>query len=107
MSSEQLYFVFFAKDDGLVVRQFLTLEAAMEGCDELSDRYVTCIVPVSVDEQFCWNGKVKAEYSVKALRDDLMVAHALDAAGVELDTQSQNTEGRVSLGRNRRRNGGA
>jgi hypothetical protein len=98
--NEQLWFLFFSRNNGLVVQQFLTAEAASEASAALGmDGYVTSIVPVSVEERFLWNGAVSAEYSVKALRDDLIAAHALDAAGVKLDTESTNEKGVRSLRR--------
>lgn len=84
---EQLFLVFFAEDNGLVLRQFLTLKAAKEECAELSEAgFVTCITPVSVEQTFWWNGKKKSEYQVGEIRGQLALAHKLADAGVPLDT---------------------
>jgi len=96
---EKVFFVFFSKDDGLCLRRFLTLEGAKEGCAELADRYVTCIVAVSVEETYWWNGRIKQEVPVSRRRAELLAAEALDAAGVPLDTRSENREGIPTLHR--------
>ena len=97
--SDQLFFVFFAKDDGLVLRQFLTLEAAKEESAELWEAgFVTCITPVSVEQTYWWNGKKKSEYQVGEIRGQLALAHKLDDAGVPLDT-TENRKGIPTLGR--------
>ena len=96
---EDLFFVFFAKDDGLCARQFLTLEAAKEDCADLwGQGLVTCIVPVSLDQTFWWNGENKTEHPVGELRAQLVLAHKLDDAGVPLDT-TENRKGIPTLGR--------
>lgn len=88
---EQLFFAFFAKDDGLRARQYLTLEAAKEDCAGLWEAgFVTCIVPVSVDQTFWWNGENKTEHPVGELREQLVLAHEMQDAGVPLDTRKKN-----------------
>jgi hypothetical protein len=99
---EQMYFVFFAKDNGLCVWHFLSLEAAKEGCDELKG-YVTCIVPVSINETLYWNGRHRqnTERSVKQLWDELVLAQVMEMDGFKLDTTKENREGHPTLRRAR------
>ena len=83
---KQLFFVFFAKADGngLIMRAFLTLDAAKEDCATL-EGFVTCIVPVAVDETYWWNGKNKTEVSVRDLGQKMVRAVEMIADGTDFD----------------------
>src|SRR5438093_88858 len=51
---KKLYLLFYAKNDGLVSRAFDNQDEARAHAKDIENEYVSCVVPVALDEAFFW-----------------------------------------------------